>query len=66
MENTESSFESTNLVQGPAKQYIGFIDKSENDKLRENMFRSPLEKLHLFTQMLRRESVLKNAKIIKP
>ncbi|MEP6682550.1 MAG: hypothetical protein ABJA35_04785 [Parafilimonas sp.] len=66
MENTESSFESTNLVPGPAKQYIGFIDKSENDKLRENMFRSPLEKLHLFTQMLRRESVLKNSKIIKP
>jgi hypothetical protein len=66
MKNTESSFENTNLVQEPAQQYIGFIDKSENDKLRENMFRSPLEKLHLFTQMLRRESVLKNAKIIKP
>ena len=46
--------------------YVGFVHKSEEEKLREDIFRSPMEKLHLFIQMLRRELVLKNARIIKP
>lgn len=46
--------------------YTGFINKSEEEKLREDIFRSPMEKLHLFTSMLRREAIFKNAKISKP
>jgi hypothetical protein len=47
-------------------EYADFVHKSEDEKLREDVLRSPLEKLHLFTKMLRRESVLKKAKITKP
>jgi len=42
--------------------FTGFINKSEDEKLRENIFRSPLEKLRLFTRMLKRESLLKTLK----
>jgi hypothetical protein len=47
-------------------EYVGFVHKSEDQKLREDIFRTPTEKFHLFTQMLRREFVLRNARIIKP
>ena len=40
----------------------GFVNKSEDEKLRESIFRSPIEKLQLFTKMLRRESIFRNAK----
>lgn len=48
-----------------ASKYIGFVHKSEDDRLRENIFRSPMEKLSLFTQMLRREALYKKANIIR-
>lgn len=45
--------------------FSGFINQSEEETLRENIFRPPLEKLQLFTRMLRREALLKSAKIIR-
>ncbi len=45
-------------------EYAGFVHKSEDEKLKENIFRSPIEKLQLFTRMLKRESLLKSAKTI--
>lgn len=43
--------------------YVGFVNRSEDEKLRENIMRSPMEKLQLFTKTLRREYALSNAKI---
>jgi hypothetical protein len=55
--------ENINLVNKEQPEYIGFIQKSEDEKLRDDVFRSPIDKLQLFTKMLHRESVLKKAKI---
>jgi len=41
----------------------GFISKSEEDKLRENMSMPDIEKLKLFTKMIRRNRALAKAKI---
>ncbi|MEO8711307.1 MAG: hypothetical protein ABI405_04240 [Parafilimonas sp.] len=49
------------LVNEEQPEYIGFIHKSEDEKLKENMMLSPIEKLQSFTKMLRRESLFKNA-----
>ncbi|HEX5150817.1 MAG TPA: hypothetical protein VFW07_05185 [Parafilimonas sp.] len=54
-----------NLMKEDQSEYAGFVNKSENEKLRENIFRSPIEKLQLFTKMLRRESIFRNAKLLK-
>lgn len=37
--------------------------ESEEDRLRRDVFRSDLEKFHLFTQMLRRNAMIKKATI---
>lgn len=66
MKDQISNTQNFSQVNKDQSEYIGFINKSEDEKLKENIFLSPLEKLHLFTQMLRRESVLKNAKIHRP
>ncbi|MEO8174870.1 MAG: hypothetical protein ABI581_17360 [Sediminibacterium sp.] len=52
-----------NTVEEQSLQY-GFVSKSEEEKLREDIFRSDMEKLQLFSQMLRRNTLLKKAIII--
>jgi len=39
------------------------VHKSEDERLTENIFLPPIEKLQLFTRMLRRETMYKKAKI---
>ena len=63
MKNTGSGKQNLTQVSEDQSQYVGFVHKSADEKLREDIMRSPIEKLQLFTKMLRRESVLKNAKI---
>ena len=41
----------------------GFASKSEEDKMRENMLMPDIEKLMLFTKMIRRNRILTKAKI---
>lgn len=41
----------------------GFVSKSEEEKLREDIFRPDMEKLQLFIRMLRRNDVLNKAVI---
>ena len=43
----------------------GFIHESEDDRLIRDMNRSPMEKLMLFTQMIRRERMFKQGRIKK-
>lgn len=43
----------------------GFIHESEDDRLIRDMNRSPMEKLMLFTQMIRRERMYKQGRIKK-
>ncbi|WP_158618137.1 hypothetical protein [Chitinophaga lutea] len=40
-----------------------FIISNEAERLRRDIYRSDMEKLHLFTQMLRTNNLLKKAKI---
>jgi hypothetical protein len=51
-----------NLSREVNEESPGFINISEDEKLRENVFRPYIEKLHLFTRMIQREIFLKNAK----
>ena len=44
---------------------VGFINESEDDRLIRDMNRSPMEKLMLFTQMIRRERMYKQGRIKK-
>ena len=39
----------------------GFSHKSEEERLKEDIFRPDMEKLQLFTRMLRRNALLKKA-----
>ena len=39
----------------------GFVHESEDERLLSDIFRSDLEKLHLFTQMIRRSRMYKKA-----
>jgi len=39
------------------------INMSEEDRLRKDIYRSDMEKLQLFTKMLRRNALLKNVVI---
>ena len=41
----------------------GFVHKSEDEKLKEDVFRPDIEKLQLFTRMLRRNASLNKAVI---
>jgi len=53
-----------NQLNEPQGPYRGFVHKSEDEKLLEDVFRSDLEKLQLFTRMLYRNASLKKAKIL--
>jgi hypothetical protein len=63
MKEINSNTENLSQVNENQSEYSGFINKSEDEKLKQNVMRSPIKKLQLFTKMLRRESVLKKAKI---
>jgi hypothetical protein len=60
--NIKANREPLNMVEEPTPQY-GFVHKSEEEKLREDIFRPDIEKLQLFTQMLRRNATLNKAVI---
>ena len=63
MNNLDHNRENINQVKEEQPAYAGFVHKSEEDKLKKNIERSPIEKLQLFTKMLRRETLFKKAKI---
>lgn len=63
MKNFNKENENINEVKENEPAYTGFAHKSEDEKLRENIERSPIEKLRLFTKMLKREALFKKAKI---
>ena len=63
MQQTKNkNIEQGNSVEKAALTY-GFISKSEEEKLKEDKFRSDIEKLQLFTRMLRRNAFLNKAVI---
>ena len=66
MKADELNIENLNQLGEEYVEYIGFVHKSEDERLREDVLRSPIEKLNLFTKMLHRESILKKARINKP
>jgi hypothetical protein len=43
---------------------IALIERSERERLIENVYRSDMDKLHLFTQMLQMNSLFKKAKVV--
>lgn len=63
--NYKTSYtDNLNNVNEDQYQHIGFVNKSEDEKLKENIFSPPMEKLSSFTRMIRRELVFKKAKVI--
>jgi hypothetical protein len=64
MNNMNNNSENLSQVNETQPAYIGFVYKSEDDKLKEDMMRSPIEKLQLFTKMLRREALFRKATIL--
>jgi len=62
MKNNEKHI--NNIVSEPRVKY-GFVHKSEDEKLLEDISRPAIEKLQLFTQMLRRNAILNKAVISK-
>ncbi len=60
--NHKTNIEPVNVVEELTPHY-GFVFKSEEEKLREDIFRPDIEKLRLFTQMLRRNATLDKAVI---
>ena len=53
----DKNIEQENMVEEQSLNY-GFVSKSEEEKLKEDIFRSDIEKLQLFTRMLRRNAFL--------
>jgi len=62
MEEKDTNKTSQNILNEDAPAY-GFAHKSEDEKLRENIYRSDKEKLLVFTKMLRLNAMLKKAVI---
>jgi hypothetical protein len=62
MNDQEKNIIPVNLVEEPAPKY-GFVNVSEDDKLREDIYRSDMEKLQLFVKMLRRNALFDKASI---
>jgi hypothetical protein len=60
MPKTEKHIVQLNMVEEGPLEY-GFVSKSEEERLKEDVFRSDMEKLRLFTRMLRRNASLKRA-----
>ncbi len=52
-----------NQLNEPETGYTGFVHKSEEEKLLEDILRPHIEKLFLFTKMLRRNATLQRALI---
>ncbi|MGX5687747.1 hypothetical protein [Arcticibacter tournemirensis] len=53
---------SENTLQEKANSYnTGFILESEDDRLLKDSLRPPIEKLQLFTRMIRRNTMLKRS-----
>ena len=63
MKNFNDDNDAVSKLKEEQPVYIGFVQKSEDEKLKEDIFRSPVDKLHLFTRMLKREALYKKAKI---
>jgi len=53
--------EDKNILSEPREAYL--TNSSEIERLRKDVFRSDMEKLHLFTKMLRTNALLNKAKI---
>ena len=52
-----------NLVNEPSTPYTGFVQLSEDEKLLHDALRPDIEKLQLFTKMIRRNATLNKAVI---
>lgn len=52
-----------NLLNEPSVSYTGFAHLSEDEKLLKDALRPDIEKLQLFTKMLRRNTALNKAVI---
>jgi hypothetical protein len=59
---TENRNHTDNKLQEPNSQY-GFVHLSEDDKLLRDALRPDMEKLQLFTKMLRRNALLSQVEI---
>ncbi len=64
MNNLNNDPEDLSQANEQQPAHAGFVYKSEDDKLKEEMMRYPIEKLQLFTKMLRREALFKKATIL--
>lgn len=53
--------EPSNILKEPAESYI--TNLSDDERLRRDVFRSDMDKLRLFTEMLRTNKILKKAVI---
>lgn len=60
--NDKNKHNDSLIVTEDAAQY-GFSFKSDTERLREDIYRPDIEKLQLFTQMLRRNALLDKAVI---
>ena len=57
---SKKNIDTLNTVEEQNLHY-GFVSKAEEEKLREDIFRPDIEKLQLFTQMLRRNASVKKS-----
>ena len=62
MKKNNKDINPQNLVEEQQAEY-GFTFKSEEERLKEDIFRPDMEKLQLFTRMLRRNALLNTAVI---
>jgi hypothetical protein len=60
MHEPQADYEKEQLSDATAF-YKGFVHKSEDEKLMQDVLRPDIEKLHLFTKMLRRNNTLNKA-----
>ena len=67
MDAEETNQEQENLsTEGPLEDTQGFfVHESVDERLLRDIHRPPMEKLMLFTQMIRRERMLKQGKRLK-
>jgi hypothetical protein len=60
LQEPQANYEN-NQLREPIASYKGFVHKSEDEKLMKDVLRTDIEKLHLFTKMLRRNATLNKA-----
>lgn len=60
MHYPDKHIEPVNTVNEESPEY-GFVSISEEEKLKQDIFRPDIEKLQLFTRMLRRNATLNKA-----